>query len=114
MQQSGNNDGTCLWVRQVELVVEVQGIPPPTIVWYKDADEITEDNDKIMMVNHEDSGISSLVLNDAQASDGGEIKCVATNEIGSATTTAFLSVEGRNICLHIGFTSKRIDLMIGV
>ena len=77
----------------MEFVVEVQGIPPPTIQWFKDSGEIGQ-NDPRMKVIRDESGTSSLVLNEAQDEDAGEIKCIATNDIGSATTSAFLNVEG--------------------
>ena len=78
---------------QVEFIIEVQGIPPPAIQWFVDAEEVGPEHAKMKVIRDE-SGISSLVLNDAQDGDGGEIKCIATNDIGLATTTASLNVEG--------------------
>ncbi len=41
-----------------------------------------------------DTGGSSLVVIDIRAGDGGEVKRVAVNEVGQATSSTILTVDG--------------------
>ena len=82
----------CFW--QVEFSVEVQGVPPPSIQWYCGDNEISENDPKLLVSDMDEYGVATLILNDIRAEDGGEIKCVAANQVGITTTAALLTVEG--------------------
>lgn len=67
-----------------------------------------------MKVIRDESGTSSLILNEAQDEDAGEIKCVATNDIGSATTAAFLNVEGLFLSQFIIFNPYYPNMVLTI
>lgn len=87
----GLRDAVVMEHEKVEFVVEVHGIPPPTVQWV-----VNESSDcKVVVTDIDpDTGVSSLVVNDVLAGDGGEVKCVAVNDVGQATSSAILTVEG--------------------
>lgn len=80
---------------KVEFRVEVSGLPPPSVHWsVNDSSILSTADGRMRVVEDEGPGISVLVLNDVLAADDGEVKCLAVNEGGQATTTAILTVEG--------------------
>lgn len=95
----GLHDITVMEHEKVEFVVEVSGLPPPTVEWFVNNKSVEEDS-RVTVVADEDFGTYSLVLNDVLAADGGEIKCVAVNQVGQTSTTAFFSVEGERPALE--------------
>lgn len=78
----------------MELTVQVSGVPPPVVQWFRRDEEIVDDEPKTLVSIVDEFGLATLILNDVQAEHGGDISCVATNDVGRTTTAAFLSVEG--------------------
>ena len=76
---------------QIEFRVRVLGTPKPSIQWYKDDVEIFS-CDRIEMREEEEGG--AVILKGARLSDSGAVKCVATNILGKATSSAQLIIEG--------------------
>lgn len=79
---------------KVEFKVQVIGIPPPTISWYKDGFELFSSR-RTKIVTEDDR--STFIIHQAALEDEGEIKCTATNRAGHAVTKANLKLEGKNI-----------------
>jgi hypothetical protein len=88
---SGLRDTTCLEHEKVELHVQVAGIPVPDLEWFlRDVPLNSSSSSKTIVVKDRSGLNSSLVLNDVLTTDEGEIRCVATNELGSSTTMALV------------------------
>lgn len=75
---------------RVEFKVSVIGSPAPQIAWFKDGFEIFSSR-RTKIVSDNDS--STLVFYQASLTDGGEIKCTATNRAGYAFTRSNLTIE---------------------
>ena len=101
------NDTIALEHEKVEFCVKVLGTPKPSVQWFKDDMEVfssdrleikvTELIGKKYLHNsviqvEEDGG--SVIVRDVRLSDCGNIKCVATNILGRATSVAQLVIEG--------------------
>ena len=67
------------------------GTPKPSVQWYKDDLEIFS-CERIEMKEEDEGGV--VVLKGARLSDSGVIKCVASNILGRAVSTAQLVIEG--------------------
>ena len=83
-----------LSVGEGELVVfvcHIIGNPPPTVEWYRNEDLASTNADFVVSYD-EESGISELVIVECLTEDAGIFKCVASNDIGEAVTSAQLSV----------------------
>ena len=92
--------------------MEVQGVPPPSIQWYRGNNEISENDPKLLVSDMDEYGVATLILNDIRAEDGGEIKCVAANQVGITTTAALLTVEGSySMCRHHFVDYKIVKLL---
>ncbi len=61
--------------------------------WYK-GDELLEDAGHIVIVDEEDGETFTLGLEEASVQDSGIYKCVATNQAGTITSSATLTVVG--------------------
>ena len=95
---SGLRDTTCLEHEKVELHVQVAGIPVPDLEWFLRDVPLNNNsgnggNTKMIVVTDRSGLNSSLVLNDVLATDEGEIRCVASNELGSSSTTALVRMQ---------------------
>ena len=86
------NDTIALEHEKVEFAVKVLGTPKPSVQWFKDDMEVFA-SDRLEIRTEEDGG--SVVVRDVRLSDCGNIKCVATNILGRATSVAQLVIEGR-------------------
>ena len=86
------NDTIALEHEKVEFAVKVLGTPKPSVQWFKDDMEVFA-SDRLEIKTEEDGG--SVVVRDVRLSDCGNIKCVATNILGRATSVAQLVIEGR-------------------
>jgi len=84
------NDTIVLEHERVEFKVKVLGTPKPTLQWFKDDMEVFS-SDRLDLREEEDGGC--VVVKEVRMSDSGVIKCVATNILGRATSTAQLIVE---------------------
>jgi len=74
----------------VKLACTVKGTPQPTIEWFKDSKTLKTSK----RVKHDfDGEVASLTFTEADLDDEGDYKCVAQNELGSASCTAELLVN---------------------
>lgn len=72
----------------------VGGHPPPKITWYKDNSDLS--NDRTYFCTN-DFGVCSLVVLGVTKHDEGEYMVEATNELGRASSKAFLTIKGNNL-----------------
>uniref|UniRef100_A0A803TPF8 Kalirin n=1 Tax=Anolis carolinensis TaxID=28377 RepID=A0A803TPF8_ANOCA len=89
-------DIACLLGDTVMLQCKVCGRPKPTITW-KGPDQNLLDNDNstaAYTVTSCDSGEITLKICNLMPQDSGIYTCVATNELGSASTSATIKVQG--------------------
>ncbi|XP_064926563.1 kalirin isoform X7 [Columba livia] len=89
-------DITCLLGDTVMLQCKVCGRPKPTITW-KGPDQNILDNDNstaTYTVSSCDSGELTLKICNLMPQDSGIYTCVATNEHGTASTSATIKVQG--------------------
>jgi len=84
------NDTIALEHEKVEFKVKVLGTPKPTLQWYKDDMEVFC-SDRLDIREEEDGG--SVIVKEVRMSDSGNIKCVATNILGRATSVGQLIIE---------------------
>uniref|UniRef100_A0A670IBM6 non-specific serine/threonine protein kinase n=1 Tax=Podarcis muralis TaxID=64176 RepID=A0A670IBM6_PODMU len=88
-------DITCLLGDTVMLQCKVCGRPKPTITW-KGPDQNILDNDNstaAYAVSSCDSGEITLKICNVMPQDSGIYTCVATNELGTASTSATIKVQ---------------------
>ena len=84
------------------MCLKVTGYPLPDITWYKD-DVLLKDGQRHTFYSDED-GFFALTIDPVQVEDTGRYSCVATNEYGQASTSAFFRVlKGK----HIGDKIKK-------
>lgn len=69
------------------------GNPEPEIDWYKDNRVIREGGR--LQFKFEDDGLCSLLIKEAESSDRGRYKCVASNPAGKAQCSAELFIESK-------------------
>jgi len=84
------NDTIALEHEKVEFKVKVLGTPKPSLQWFKDDLEVFS-SDRLEIREEEDGG--TVIVREARMNDSGNIKCVATNILGRATTVANLQIE---------------------
>ena len=73
----------------------VIGYPRPTIQWFKDGRDITNDNR--YEFDYSVDGIITMVICNVTEKDQGVYSCRAENSEGWAATAAFLNVRGRDL-----------------
>lgn len=76
--------------KPANLECEVKGEPQPNIEWFKDGEQVKQ-SERINL-NFE-GNFASLSFKPPELDDEGEYKCVARNELGSASSEAELLVE---------------------
>jgi len=72
---------------------QVIGYPTPSIRWFKDEVDITN-NERYHVDYERDLGVITLVIRNVTLTDEGLYQCRAENSEGYATTTAYLVVKG--------------------
>ena len=73
----------------VEFEVQVQGNPEPDVSWFRD-NVLLEPGDRYEEKKVEDAHI--LIIHETTPKDSGEVKCQATNDVGSVQSVAQLVV----------------------
>ena len=77
----------------VRLECTVAGDPQPSIRWTKDGKPL-EGSPKLKINSNGRTGMSSIVeINDVSSNDQGEYVCEASNEVGTVTAPAKVSIE---------------------
>ena len=69
------------------------GTPEPDVDWYKD-NRVIREGGRIKFT-FEDDGLCSLLTREAEHSDRGRYKCVASNPAGKAQCSAELFIESK-------------------
>ena len=72
--------------------VLVTGSPPPEVDWVKGDDKL-EDAGRFAMLDNEEEGSFSLIVEDVKPEDSGKYECIAFNELGEVSCKANLVVE---------------------
>ncbi|XP_061385572.1 obscurin isoform X4 [Danaus plexippus] len=78
----------------VKLEVKVLGHPPPSIKWTRDGKELIPDGQSVRVVSQPD-GTHALLLSSVSPSDAGVYSVIASNDKGEMTSSAPVSVSGR-------------------
>lgn len=68
-------------------------MPFPEVKWLKDGKEL-KTKGRIKIQKDEDTGTIRLVIEDAQPQDEGTYRCTLTNEAGTASAKATVTVSG--------------------
>lgn len=76
--------------------VTVEGTPFPVVEWYKGKDKL-DDKGRYVMMDDEEAGIFTLIVEDTVPEDAGTYKCIAANEEGQASSKAALAVKEKMI-----------------
>ncbi|KAK5889758.1 hypothetical protein CesoFtcFv8_013346 [Champsocephalus esox] len=76
--------------RSVRFTVQVNGLPIPTVSWFKDSQMLITDS-KCKMLHHENE--HTLMLLDVFPEDAAVYSCAARNDFGEAMSSATLTVE---------------------
>lgn len=76
--------------------VRVKGNPLPVVDWLRGKDKL-EDEGRHVMMDDEEDGRFTLIIEDTVPEDAGTYKCVASNEEGRATSKAALAVKEKMI-----------------
>jgi len=76
--------------RDAKLQCTVAAEPKPNVEWFKNGVRVKE---SWRLKIQSDGKAISLTIKDARASDQGEFKCVATNDAGSASCSATLTIK---------------------
>ncbi|OCT61204.1 hypothetical protein XELAEV_18047227mg [Xenopus laevis] len=82
---------------QVRLDVQVSGIPTPVVKFYREGAEIHSSQDFQII---QDGDLCSLIIAEAYPEDSGTYSVNATNNVGRATSTAELTVQGESVTLE--------------
>lgn len=95
---------------------KVVGDPLPDITWFRNSEEIIE-NERIKMM-FEDN-IAALVVKNVEVDDEGEYKILAKNDLGSDSETINLLIKAaprfkRNLVDYEGVTGKDITLTVEI
>ena len=72
--------------------VLVTGSPPPEVDWVRGDDKL-EDAGRFAMLDNEEEGSFSLIVEDVKPEDSGKYGCIAFNELGEVSCKANLAVE---------------------
>ena len=80
-------------IRVILCVCVYPGTPEPEVDWYKD-NRVIREGGRIKFT-FEDDGLCSLLIREAEHSDRGRYKCVASNPAGKAQCSAELFIESK-------------------
>lgn len=98
------------------LEAKVIGDPQPDIVWFKNDEEIQE-NERIKFMFEDE--IATIVIKNVEVEDEGEYKVFAKNDLGSDTETINLLIKAapkfrKNLIDYEGVTGKEITLTVEI
>lgn len=91
-RSGGFKQGICQKTfKRISVLIYFLGTPEPDVDWYKD-NRVIREGGRIKF-KFEDDGLCSLLIREAEASDRGRYKCVASNPAGKAQCSAELFIE---------------------
>ncbi|XP_026820139.1 obscurin-like isoform X5 [Rhopalosiphum maidis] len=98
------------------LEAKVIGDPLPDIIWFKNDEEIQE-NERIKFMFEDE--IAAIVIKNVEVEDEGEYKVLAKNDLGSDTETINLLIKAapkfkKNLIDYEGVTGKEITLTVEI
>uniref|UniRef100_A0A2S2PE49 Muscle M-line assembly protein unc-89 n=1 Tax=Schizaphis graminum TaxID=13262 RepID=A0A2S2PE49_SCHGA len=98
------------------LEAKVIGDPLPDIIWFKNNEEIQE-NERIKFMFEDE--IAAIVIKNVEVEDEGEYKVLAKNDLGSDTETINLLIKAapkfkKNLIDYEGVTGKEITLTVEI
>ena len=91
--------------------VTVEGNPLPVVDWFKGKDKL-DDERRYVMMEDEEAGSFTLIVEDTVPEDAGTYKCVAANTEGQASSKAALAVKEKMIAPE--FTDEEASAPINV
>uniref|UniRef100_A0A9J2P3W7 Immunoglobulin I-set domain protein n=1 Tax=Ascaris lumbricoides TaxID=6252 RepID=A0A9J2P3W7_ASCLU len=93
-----------------KMCLKVTGYPLPDITWYKD-DELLHEDERHTFYSDED-GFFALTIDPVRVEDTGRYTCMATNEYGQASTSAFFRVlKGTHFVILTVLEDANFDLV---
>ena len=81
--------------RSVRMECKVEGVPTPTVKWFKDWLPLSESERTKLLWEEPDSG--TLFISSSISRDAGLYSCSASNLAGKASTSAMLNIEDEEI-----------------
>lgn len=90
------NDATVQEGEKFTFECRLIGYPIPEVVWYKDGISILNNPDYLTTFHQ---GICTLTIEETFAEDSARFTCKAFNNLGSAETSAMLTVKGNKILI---------------
>jgi len=96
----------------VKLECVVNGKPAPTVKWYKEGNEIEPNGAEGIEISFEAGvGVATLAIRQVSLRDSGRYTCVARNVIGSCSSSATITIQGKNEnSFHHGASSSAQQL----
>lgn len=95
------SDATVQEGKEFRFECRLIGQPTPEVVWYKDGISILNNPDYLTTYAN---GICTLKIEETFAEDSAKYTCRAFNIVGTAETSATLSVKGQLICLALCYS----------
>ena len=94
----------------MKLTCSLKGTPQPTIQWIKDGKPLKTSK---RVKDEFDGEVTSVVFSQVDLDDEGDYKCVAQNELGSASCSAELLVNEADSTPEFTETMKDIEVAVG-
>ena len=94
----------------VKLTCSLKGAPQPTIQWLKDGKPLKTSK---RVKDEFDGDVATLVFSEVELDDEGDYKCVAQNELGSASCAAELLVNEADVKPEFTEPMKDIEVAVG-
>ena len=93
----------------VKLTCSLKGAPQPTIQWLKDGKPLKTSK---RVKDEFDGDVATLVFSEVELDDEGDYKCVAQNELGSASCAAELLVNEADVKPEFSEPMKNIEVAV--
>lgn len=97
---------------QARFTANITGVPKPEVTWMKQ-EEVIFNSDEFQISQDDDNNFT-LFIHDVLPEDSGKYVVVAKNELGTVTSSAQLTVEGRKLgnILHILELFSYLHMMV--
>jgi len=96
--------------KECKLVCDITGKPEPTIKWMKDGKEV-QTNRRVK--TDYDGLTSTLLFKEVSLDDEALYECIATNDLGKATTSADLLVDEKHTEPEFTDSMKKVHVNVG-